>query len=88
MRGLSVVGGLVVLALAGCSAHVHVGGTVGNGVTTLSSPTSTTSTLDSTKMASVVERLTQQRGLQADTVSCPSNIPERSGYVVTCIAYY
>lgn len=89
MRGLlALTGGLFVLALAGCSAHVHVGGTVGNGVSTVSSTTSTTSTLDSTKMASVVERLTQQRGLQAQTVSCPSSVPQQAGYLVTCVAYY
>ncbi len=87
MRGLSVAGAVLAFALAGCSAHVHVGGTVGNGVSTVSSTTST-ATLDSSKMASVVERLTQQRGLQAQTVSCPSNIPERAGYVTTCVAYY
>ena len=87
MKVLSVAGALVVVALAGCSAHVHVGGTVGNGVSTVGSTTST-ATLDSTKMASVVERLTQRRGLQALTVSCPGNIPERAGYMTTCTAYY
>ncbi len=87
MRGLSVAGAVLVFALAGCSAHVHVGGTIGNGVSTVSSTTSKV-TLDSTKMASVVERLTQQRGLPAQTVSCPSNVPQQSGYVVTCVASY
>lgn len=88
MRGLlALLGAVFVLGLTGCSAHVHVGATVANGVSTASSTTSTP-TLDSTKMASVVERLTEQRGLAAQTVSCPGNIPQQAGYLTTCVAYY
>jgi Domain of unknown function (DUF4333) len=87
MKARSVAGALVAVALAGCSAHVHVGGTVDNGVSTIGSTTST-ATLDSTKLASVVERLTEQRGLAAQTVGCPSNIPEQAGRLTTCVAYY